>query len=150
VRQRPGGRAGSAGASDSRRVGAITKAGNGHARWMLIETVQAALFPPKVTAALTLRQEGQPTAVKALAWKAQTRLHKRGWHLMARGVMKPKVIVTLAREMAGFVWAMRHLVPVPGAPPAGPLAGRACVSILGAARRCRVLASIPLPPFPVL
>ena len=111
----------------TRRVGAITKAGNGHARWMLIETVQSALFPPKVTAALTLRQEGQPAAVKALAWKAQTRLHKRGWHLMARGVIKPKVIVALAREMAGFVWAMLHLVPVPGAPPppAGPLLRRA-------------------------
>ncbi|HEX7500606.1 MAG TPA: IS110 family transposase [Polyangia bacterium] len=110
----------------TRRIGAITKAGNGHARWMLIETVQSALFPPKVTAALTLRQEGQSAAVKELAWKAQTRLHKRGWHLMARGVMKPKVIVALAREMAGFVWAMLHLVPVPGAPPpAGPLLRRA-------------------------
>jgi hypothetical protein len=51
--------------------------------------------------------------VKQLSWKAQTRLHKRGWHLTARGVMKPKVIVALAREMAGFVWAMLHLVPVP-------------------------------------
>jgi len=39
----------------TRRIGAITKAGNGHARWMLIETVQSALFPPKVTAALTVR-----------------------------------------------------------------------------------------------
>jgi len=110
----------------TRRVGAITKAGNGHARWMLIETVQSALFPPKVTAALTLRQEGQPAPVKALSWKVQTRLHKRGWHLMARGVMKPKVIVALAREMAGFVWAMLHLVPVPKGPiPAGPVLRRA-------------------------
>lgn len=52
---------------DTRRVGAITKAGNVHARWMLIETVQSALFPPKVTTALTLRQEGQPAAVKELS-----------------------------------------------------------------------------------
>jgi transposase len=111
----------------TRRIGAITKAGNGHARWMLIETVQSALFPPKVTAALTLRQEGQSAAVKQLAWKAQLRLHRRGWHLMARGVMKPKVIVALAREMAGFVWAMLQLVPPPAAnpPPAGPVLRRA-------------------------
>jgi transposase len=111
---------------DSRRIGAITKAGNGHARWMLIETVQSAFFPPKVTAALTLRQEGQPAPVKELSWKAQTRLYKRGWHLTARGVMKPKVIVALAREMAGFVWAMLHLVPVStGRLPAGPVLRRA-------------------------
>ena len=112
--------------ADTRRIGAITKAGNGHARWMLIETVQSAFFHPKVTAALTLRQEGQPAAVKELSWKAQTRLYKRGWHLCARGVMKPKVIVALAREMAGFVWAMLHLVPVSTAPlPAGPVLRRA-------------------------
>lgn len=111
---------------DTRRIGAITKAGNGHARWMLIETVQSAFFPPKVTAALTLRQEGQSAAVKELSWKAQTRLHKRGWHLTARGVMKPKVIVALAREMAGFVWAMLHLVPVTTEPlPVGPVLRRA-------------------------
>src|SRR5664280_1505048 len=77
----------------TRRIGAITKAGNGHARWMLIETVQSALFPPKVTAALTVRQEGQSAAVKELAWNAQVRLHKRGWHLMARGVMKPLSLI---------------------------------------------------------
>ena len=65
--------------------------------------------------------------MKALAWKVQTRLHKRGWHLMARGVMKPKVIVALAREMAGFVWAMLHLVPDPAKQPApaGPVLRRA-------------------------
>lgn len=100
---------------DTRRMGAITKAGNVHARWMLIETVQSALLPPKVSAPLSVRQEGQPVAVKELSWKVQTRLHKRGWHLVHRGVMKPKVIVALAREMAGFVWAMLHLVAAPAA-----------------------------------
>ena len=105
----------------TRRLGAITKAGNGHARWMLIETVQSALLPPKVAAPLALRQEGQPAAVKELSWKVQTRLHKRGWHLLCRGLIKPKVLVALAREMAGFVWAMLHLVP----PPDGPVLRRA-------------------------
>jgi hypothetical protein len=57
----------------------------------------------------------------------QTRLHKRGWHLLCRGVIKPKVLVALAREMAGFVWAMLQLVPAPaGTPsPAGPVLRRA-------------------------
>lgn len=109
---------------NSRHLGAITKAGNGHARWMLIETVQCALNPPKVSAELSKRQVGQPTARRDLSWTTQVRLHKRGRHLLARGLMKPKIIVALAREMAGFVWAMLHLVPVdlsaPTPPPAGP------------------------------
>ena len=111
----------------TRRVGAITKAGNVHARWMLIETVQSALLPPKVSAPLAVRQEGQPAAVKELSWKVQTRLHKRGWHLLCRGVIKPKVLVALAREMAGFVWAMLQLVAAPAANPApdGPVLRRA-------------------------
>ena len=112
---------------DTRRLGSITKAGNVHARWMLIETVQSALQPPKVSAPLSVRQQGQPADRRELSWKVQTRLYKRGWSLLHRGVMKPKVIVALAREMAGFVWAMLHLVPEPAATaaPAGPVLRRA-------------------------
>ena len=110
---------------NTRRLGSITKAGNGHARWMLIETVQSALQSPKVSGALSQRQEGQPEAVKALSWKVQTRLHKRGWHLICRGVIKPKVLVALARKMAGFVWAMLQLAPAGKPAPAGPVLRRA-------------------------
>ena len=41
---------------DHRRLGAITKAGNAHARWILVEAVQHAFLPPKVSAPLSLRQ----------------------------------------------------------------------------------------------
>jgi transposase len=107
---------------DTRRLGAITKAGNVHARWMLIETVQCALNVPKVSVELSKRQEGQPTDRRDLSWKTQVRLHKRGRALLARGKLKQKIIVALAREMAGFVWAMLHLVPAlaPTPQPAGP------------------------------
>ena len=108
----------------TRRLGGITKTGNVHARWMLIETVQSAFNEPKVSAELSKRQEGQPTALRELAWKTQVRLCKRGRHLLARGKMKQKIIVALAREMAGFVWAMLQLVPAPTPAttpqPAGP------------------------------
>ncbi|MBP6865538.1 MAG: hypothetical protein KBC32_09785, partial [Candidatus Didemnitutus sp.] len=67
-------------------------------------------LPPKVSAPLALRQEGQPRAYRELSWKAQTRLHQRGWHLLHRGVMKPKVTIALAREMCGFVWALLRQV----------------------------------------
>jgi transposase len=99
----------------TRRQGSITKAGNAHARWILIEAIQHALLPPKVSAPLALRQSGQPQPYKDLAWKIQLRLHKRGWHLLRRGVMKAKVNVALARELAGFVWALLGLVPAPKA-----------------------------------
>jgi transposase len=100
---------------DSPKLGGITKAGNAHARWILIEAIQHALLPPKVSAPLARRQEGQPEAYRTLAWKVQTRLHKRGWHLLKRGVMKAKVNVALARELAGFVWDLLRQVPAPKA-----------------------------------
>jgi len=98
---------------ESRQLGGITKTGNAHARWILAEAVQHALLPPKVSAPLALRQQGLPTAYRELSWKAQTRLHRRGWHLLQRGVMKPKVTIALARELSGFVWALLRLVPQP-------------------------------------
>lgn len=100
---------------NTRRLGAITKAGNAQARWCLIEAIQSAYGPPKVSARLSLRQEGQPAVYKELAWKIQVRLHKRGWHLLHRGVMKAKVNVALARELAGFVWDLLRQVPTPEA-----------------------------------
>lgn len=100
-----------ASSGETRRLGGITKSGNAHARWMMIEVVQHALLPPKVSTQLTERQRDQPDRYKELSWQVQTRLHKRGWHLLQRGVMKAKVSVALAREMTGFVWAMLRQVP---------------------------------------
>jgi transposase len=96
---------------ESRQLGGITKTGNAHARWILGEAVQHALLPPKVSAPLALRQRGLPAAYRELSWKAQTRLHRRGWHLLQRGLMKPKVTIALARELSGFVWALLRQVP---------------------------------------
>jgi transposase len=97
---------------DTRHLGAITKAGNAQARWILVEAVQHAFNPPKVSAALALRQKDQPTIYRAIAWKAQLRLHQRGWHLLRRGVMKAKVNVALARELVGFIWDLLRQVPL--------------------------------------
>ena len=100
---------------DNRKLGGITKAGNAHARWILIEVIQHALLPPKVSKELSARQHGQRTVYRELSWKTQVRLHKRGWHLLQRGLMKPKVYVALARELAGFVWDLLRQVPAPTA-----------------------------------
>jgi len=66
-----------------------------------------------VSTQLTVRQRGQPQAYRELSWKVQARLYKRSRHLLGRGVMKPKVTVALARELAGFVWDLLRQVPVP-------------------------------------
>jgi len=89
-----------------RRQGSITKTGNAHARWMMVEAAQHYRLPPKVSAPLAKRQEGQSHQVRVLGWKAQTRLNKRYWQLTARGVMTAKIQVAVARELCGFVWDM--------------------------------------------
>ena len=57
-----------------RRQGSITKTGNSHARWILVESANAYEYKEMVSPALSKRQEGQPREVKVLSWRAQTRL----------------------------------------------------------------------------
>ncbi len=53
---------------------------------------------------------GQPDAAVTLAWRAQTRLHRKTTRPRWRRGKRPTVAVTaVARELAGFVWAVWHL-----------------------------------------
>jgi transposase len=96
---------------NSRRQGAITKCGNTHARWFLIECAQHYALAPKVSRELSKRQEHQSQRVKELSWKAQTRLHRRFWMLLQRGLCRQKAVVAVARELCGFIWAVLREVP---------------------------------------
>ena len=61
--------------SDRRRQGSITKCGNAHARWLLVECAQSRVggtAPPKVSKELSRRQQNQSRVVRTLSWKAQT------------------------------------------------------------------------------
>lgn len=95
---------------EKRRLGAITKTGNSHARRVLIEAAWNYRFPARITAPLQKRQERQPSAVRAIAWRAQLRLHHRYRTLTARRVQPNKICVALARELTGFVWAIGQQV----------------------------------------
>lgn len=95
--------------SDKRRQGAITKCGNAHARWLLVECAQHYATPPKVSKELSRRQEGQPPEVRALSWKAQNRLHRRYARLSARQLQRNKAIVAIARELCGFIWELLRM-----------------------------------------
>jgi transposase len=92
--------------SDKRRQGGITKCGNAHARWLLIESAQHYVTPPKVSQELSRRQEGQPREVRAISWRAQNRLHSRFARLSARKLQRNKALVAIARELCGFVWEL--------------------------------------------
>jgi len=92
--------------SNRRRQGAITKCGNAHARWLLVECAQHYAAAPKVSKELSQRQQNQSRAVRTLSWKAQNRLHQHYRRLMARRLLRNKVIVAVARELCGFIWEL--------------------------------------------
>ena len=89
----------------ARTQGGITKCGNAHCRRVLTEAAWQYRLKPKVSEAIQKRQEQQSKAVRMIAWKAQQRLHKRFRQLAAK--KKSVVAATaIARELAGFVWAI--------------------------------------------
>ena len=92
--------------SDRRRQGAITKCGNAHARWLLVECAQHYAAPPKVSKELSRRQQNQSRQVRLISWKAQNRLHQRYRRLMARRLQRNEVMVAIARELCGFIWEL--------------------------------------------
>ena len=97
-----------------RRQGAITKAGNSAARRMLVEVAWHYRFDARVSPIIATRQDGLPTAVTDIAWKAQLRLSAKFKRLSARRVLKTKIVVAVARELAGFVWAIGREVQISG------------------------------------
>jgi transposase len=87
------------------RRGEITKAGNAHVRRVLVEAAWAYQHRPAVGAVMRRRQEDLPPALVAFSWSAQQRLHAKYRRL---SVTKPKTVAVtaVARELAGFVWAV--------------------------------------------
>jgi len=89
-----------------RRQGSITKAGNSAARRMLVEIAWHYQHSPRVSPIIATRQHQLPKAITDIAWAAQLRLHAKFKRLLARRLMKNKAVVAVARELAGFVWAI--------------------------------------------
>jgi transposase len=97
---------------ERRRQGSITKAGNSHARRALVEGAWAYRYPAKVSRHLQLRLEQLPKPSQDSSWKAQVRLCTRFRRLLARGKHANQVVVAIARELAGFMWAIAKEVPL--------------------------------------
>jgi transposase len=94
----------------SRRQGGITRTGNGHVRRVLVEAAWNYRFPARKTRDIQKRAEKTSAAVQAIAWQAQTRLCGRYQALMRAGKEKNQVTTAVARELAGFIWAIAREV----------------------------------------
>jgi transposase len=86
--------------------GSITKTGNAHARRLLTEAAWNYRFKARIGKEAQLRQQELSEPVRTMAWKAQLRLTQRFAALNARGLQANKACVAVARELAGFVWAI--------------------------------------------
>ncbi len=98
-----------------RRLGAITKCGNGRARRLLVEGAHSYRYTAKVSTELQKRQEGLPKEIVDMAWESQLRLCRRYARLIHRGKHRSIVVTAIAREMIAYIWAISRetvLTPV--------------------------------------
>jgi hypothetical protein len=86
------------------RKGRITKTGNSLIRKTVIESVQSAVRPPQVHAALKRRRQGVQTEFIEVADRCMARLYKKSRRLLLREKHVNKVKVACARELLCFVW----------------------------------------------
>jgi transposase len=86
--------------------GGITKNGNSEARRMLVEAAWSYRYPARVARDKIEIIADLPKFVRDIAWKAQSRLCVRYRQLTAKGKKSTVVVAAVARELAGFVWAI--------------------------------------------
>lgn len=91
----------------------ITKTGNSHVRRVLVEAAWAYRLPARRSRPLRKRQQGLAKPILQVSWQAQLRLCGRYRQMVARGKNKSVVITAIARELAGFIWAIARQVPAP-------------------------------------
>ena len=85
----------------TRRTG-ITKTGNMRVRRLLVEAAWHYRHRPCVVK----RKKEQDNEAWMISQKAQKRLHAKYWRMVNKGKCKTKAVTAVARELAGFVWAI--------------------------------------------
>ena len=91
---------------DSVRRPGITKAGNARVRRVLVESAWSYRHVPRTSKLKHYVHERVPPAVRDIALKAQARLCARYRALSGRGKKLTVAVTAVARELAGFVWAI--------------------------------------------
>jgi transposase len=89
-----------------RRQGGITRTGNGHVRRVLVEAAWNYRFMARRSRVIETRACKTTEQIQAIAWEGQKRLCRRYRQLMEMGKQKNQVTVAVARELAGFIWAI--------------------------------------------
>ena len=84
----------------------ITRTGNGHLRRVLVEAAWHYRHRPWLNNRLKQVHKDLPPEVVEMAWKAQGRLNRRYWKLASQQKPTGKVVAAMARELAGFIWAI--------------------------------------------
>jgi transposase len=97
---------------ERRRQGSITTAGHTQARRVLVDGAWAYRYPANVSRHWPRRLEQLPKPIQDISWKAHVRRCTRVRRLLARGKHANQVVVAMARELAGLLWAMATQVPV--------------------------------------
>lgn len=82
------------------------RSGSRHARRLLVEAAWHYRNPPRVGREIERRQAGQPAAAVAVSWSAQRRLHRTYSRMKQRNKRSTLTTVAVARELAGFCWAI--------------------------------------------
>lgn len=91
--------------------GPITKAGNAHLRRVLVEASWTYRGRNVTGRTVGARRQGCPPRVVQIARRAQDRLHRKFWRLTSRGKLSQVATVAVARELAGFIWAIAQEIP---------------------------------------
>ena len=90
-----------------RKQGGITKAGNGHLRKLLIEGAWHYAKGSRAGKRLERRRAGCRASVIEVADRALHRLSKKYTRLVFRGKHVNTAVTAVARELAGFIWAVQ-------------------------------------------
>ena len=91
---------------NKQKGGSITKTGNHRCRTQLIESVQHICNRPFISYKMKKDLQQVDPASANIAIKCMHRLNKRFWTLLMKGKNRNKVKTAVAREFAGFIWAM--------------------------------------------
>lgn len=86
--------------------GRITKVGNAHVRRVLVEAAWNYSRGAATGASLAKRRDNCSPATVAIARRAQERLSRKFRKMVGRGKSRQNAVVGVARELAGFVWAI--------------------------------------------
>jgi transposase len=94
------------------RRGGVTKTGDHEVRRVLVQAAWAYRHAPLVRREKVDGYLDADNPVRAIAWKAQLRLHNRYRRLINNGKSAQVAITAIARELLAFIWEMAQAVPM--------------------------------------